>query len=96
MPVFTEITGACKPDVLPPDPAGNPRLIQPTLDPATAAAISGAASAAPASSSTGWNGVQGTHRASLLGGKAIDDVIVHAKGDPELYRYKNDGHGNFR
>ncbi|WP_197085304.1 ricin-type beta-trefoil lectin domain protein, partial [Saccharothrix sp. ST-888] len=64
-------------------------------DPATAPAISGAASAAPASSTTGWNGVQVTHRASLLGGKAVDDLIVHAKGDPQLYLYKNDGHGNF-
>ncbi|KJK54872.1 VCBS repeat-containing protein, partial [Saccharothrix sp. ST-888] len=50
MPVFGDLTGDRKPDVVLPDPAGNLRLIQPTLDPATAPAISGAASAAPASS----------------------------------------------
>ncbi|WP_231591530.1 hypothetical protein, partial [Saccharothrix sp. ST-888] len=77
-----------------PGPSGNLRLILPTLDPATAPAISGAASAAPASSTTGGNSVQVTLRASLLGGKEVDDVIVHAKGDPQLCLYKTDGHGN--
>ncbi|KJK58204.1 ricin-type beta-trefoil lectin domain protein [Saccharothrix sp. ST-888] len=92
MPVFGDLTGDGKPDVVLPDVSGNLRLIRPALDGATAAGnVSGSAAFSPTGT---WNGVQVTHRASLYGGAPVDDLIAHPAGDPRLYLYKNDGHGN--
>ncbi|GJF29226.1 hypothetical protein KNE206_19260 [Kitasatospora sp. NE20-6] len=92
MPVFGDLTGDQKPDLLLPDANGNLRLINTSNDPANANPIAGAGAASPTGT---WNGVQVTHRASLLAGKPVDDLIAHPAGDPRLYLYANDGHGNF-
>lgn len=92
LPVFGDLTGDGKPDVVLPDANGNLRLIRPALDGATSAGnISGAAATSPTGN---WTGVQITHRASLFGGVAVDDLIAHPARDPKLYLYQNDGHGN--
>ena len=93
MPVFGDLNGDNKPEILLPDSAGNLRLIQPGIDPAGTSAISSPPTAAVGGSS--WNGLQITHCASLLGGKPMDDLIVHPAGNPQMYLYQNDGHGNF-
>ncbi|WP_149038360.1 RICIN domain-containing protein [Kitasatospora sp. MBT63] len=93
MPVLGDVNGDAKPDIVLPDANGNLRLVRPTLDPSTAAPIVGPNAASPTST---WAGVQVSHRATLIGGgKAVDDLIVHATGDSNLYLYPNDGHGNF-
>ncbi|MDH6130802.1 hypothetical protein P3T37_000169 [Kitasatospora sp. MAA4] len=92
-PVFGDVNGDNKPDVLLPDSQGNLRLIQPGIDPAGTSTISSPPTAAVGG--TGWNGIQITHRGSLLGGKWMDDLIAHPAGDPQMYLYQNDLHGNF-
>ncbi|WP_405011245.1 ricin-type beta-trefoil lectin domain protein [Kitasatospora sp. NBC_01539] len=92
LPVFGDLTGDQKPDLVLPDANGNLRLINTSNDPANANPIAGAGATSPTGT---WNGVQITHRASLLAGKPVDDLIAHPAGDPRLYLYANDGHGNF-
>ncbi|MBV2156703.1 LamG domain-containing protein, partial [Kitasatospora sp. SUK 42] len=92
LPVFGDLTGDGKPDILLPDTNGNLRLINTTSEPGNANPIAGAAAASPTGT---WTGVQTTHRGSLLAGKPLDDLIVHPAGDKYLYLYANDGHGNF-
>ncbi|GAA2835761.1 hypothetical protein GCM10010441_70240 [Kitasatospora paracochleata] len=91
-PVFGDLTGDGKPDLMLTDDNGNLRLVQPTQDPTTAPNISGSAAVSPTGS---WKNVQVTHRASLRGGVAVDDLLVHPATDKLMYLYQNDGHGNF-
>ncbi|MEV8536706.1 VCBS repeat-containing protein [Streptomyces sp. NPDC051211] len=89
-PVFGDIDGDGKADVLLPDAAGN--LRKRGADPKGKA--NAGASAAPDGEPAGWAGVQYTHRGSL-GYKNIDDLLGHAPESPNLYVYGNDGSGHF-
>ncbi|MEV6210301.1 ricin-type beta-trefoil lectin domain protein [Kitasatospora sp. NPDC051914] len=93
-PVFGDVTGDRKPDVVLPDANGNLRVIQPALgDAASAGNIAGSAAGAPGGAT--WTGVQITHRSSLRANRPVDDLLAHPAGDPRLHMYWNDGHGNF-
>lgn len=85
-PIYGDLTGDRKADVLLPDTAGALRVVAGGSDPA-AAAKAGTGSAPGAN---GWNGIQITHRGSL-GDKTVDDLFAHAPSDPFLSLYRNDG-----
>ncbi|GAA4098274.1 hypothetical protein [Streptomyces hundungensis] len=85
-PVFGDIDGDAKPDVLLPDGAGNLGQAGPGADPAAPRS----AGAASAPGGNGWAEVQYTHRGSL-GYSNVDDLIAHATGDRALYVLRNDG-----
>ncbi|NXY95189.1 ricin-type beta-trefoil lectin domain protein [Streptomyces sp. BR123] len=83
-PIFGDVTGDRKADILLPDSSGALRVIGSDADPA------GAPSARPqlAPGWNGWNGIQTTHRGSL-GDKNVDDLFAHQPGQPNLYIYRN-------
>ncbi|MFG2877083.1 LamG-like jellyroll fold domain-containing protein [Streptomyces sp. NPDC048337] len=90
-PVFGDINGDRKPDVLLPDATGNLRKIAGGEDPYGAPKAD--IKAAPGNSSN-WNGIQISHRGSL-GRKVIDDLFAHEPGNANLYLYTNDSTGRF-
>ncbi|MEV7356403.1 ricin-type beta-trefoil lectin domain protein [Kitasatospora sp. NPDC091276] len=102
-PVFGNVTGSRRPDVLTPDANGNLRVMEANTDPgnvpaAPAAAAPGAQD--PAFRGTNWSNYQVTHRGSLQRGSFVDDVLAHnTTGGGELakhlYKVKNDGNGHF-
>ncbi|WP_405439897.1 hypothetical protein OG373_22355 [Streptomyces avidinii] len=86
---FGDIDADGKPDVLVPDAEGDLRRWGASpLDPANAHHL-----AAPGSSES-WAGVQYTHRGAL-GESRVDDLLAHAPGESNLYRFDNDGAGRF-
>ncbi|MHC6630502.1 ricin-type beta-trefoil lectin domain protein [Streptomyces globosus] len=87
-PVFGDLTGDRKADVLLPDSSGALRVIGGGTDPA--AAPSARPQLAPGWN--GWNGIQITHRGSL-GFKNVDDLFAHQPARPDLYVYRNSGTG---
>ncbi|KJY37336.1 ricin-type beta-trefoil lectin domain protein [Streptomyces katrae] len=87
-PVFGDVTGDRKADVLLPDSAGNLRQFGGGTDPAAAPN----ARIRPAPGGNGWNGIQISHRGSL-GLKTVDDLLAHQPGNPDLHQYLNDGNG---
>ncbi|MEU9000828.1 ricin-type beta-trefoil lectin domain protein [Streptomyces sp. NPDC048551] len=87
-PVFGDVTGDRKADVLLPDSAGNLRQFGGGTDPAAAPN----ARIRPAPGGNGWNGIQLSHRGSL-GLKNVDDLLAHQPGNTDLHQYLNDGNG---
>lgn len=87
-PIFGDINGDKKADVVLADAAGNIRQINGGGDP-TASPVALARSSV---SGNGWNGIQLTHRGSL-GLKTVDDLLVHEPAKPELYVFTNSGTG---
>ncbi|MEU3469354.1 ricin-type beta-trefoil lectin domain protein [Streptomyces sp. NPDC006687] len=87
-PVFGDVSGDRKADVLLPDSAGNLRQFGGGTDPAAAPN----ARIRPAPGGNGWNGIQISHRGSL-GLKTVDDLLAHQPGNPDLHQYLNDGNG---
>ncbi|MFJ8011074.1 ricin-type beta-trefoil lectin domain protein [Streptomyces sp. NPDC096339] len=85
-PVFGDLTGDRKADVLLPDTSGALRVIGGGSDPA--AAPNAGNTSAPGTN--GWNGIQTTHHGSL-GYKTVDDLYAHAPGAPDLRLYLNNG-----
>ncbi|WP_420079209.1 ricin-type beta-trefoil lectin domain protein [Streptomyces sp. JL4002] len=85
-PIFGDLTGDRKADVLLPDSAGALRVIGGGSDPA--AAPKAGIGSAPGGS--GWNGIQISHRGSL-GDKNVDDLFAHKPDHPYLHLYLNDG-----
>ncbi len=86
VPVFGDLTGDMKADVLLPDTTGALRVIGGGSDPA--AAPKAGISSAPGGN--GWNGIQISHRGSL-GYKTVDDLFAHAPSGRDLSLYRNDG-----
>ncbi|MBT2471914.1 ricin-type beta-trefoil lectin domain protein [Streptomyces sp. ISL-66] len=87
-PIFGDINGDKKADVVLADAAGNIRQINGGGDPAA----SPVALARSSVSGNGWNGIQLTHRGSL-GNKNVDDLLAHEPGKPNLYVFTNSGTG---
>ncbi|MEU7064481.1 ricin-type beta-trefoil lectin domain protein [Streptomyces sp. NPDC046161] len=87
-PVFGDVDGDKKADILLPDTAGNLRQIGGGTDPAAAPN----ARIRPAPGGNGWNTIQIAHRGSL-GFKDIDDLIAHQPGNTSLHLYTNNGIG---
>ncbi|MFE6848019.1 ricin-type beta-trefoil lectin domain protein [Streptomyces sp. NPDC057686] len=85
-PIFGDLTGDAKADILLPDATGALRVIGGGADPA-AAPMAGNTSAP---GSNGWKGIQISHRGSP-GSKTVDDLFAHAPSDPGLGLYRNDG-----
>ncbi|MGW6877318.1 ricin-type beta-trefoil lectin domain protein [Streptomyces xanthophaeus] len=88
VPVFGDVTGDRKADILLPDTAGNLRQFNGGTDPS--AAPNARIKAAPGGQ--GWNGIQTTHRGSP-GYKNVDDLFAHRPGDPLLHLFRNDSNG---
>ncbi|WP_354642658.1 ricin-type beta-trefoil lectin domain protein [Kitasatospora camelliae] len=84
-PVFGDITGDSKPDILLPDSSGSLRVIGAGTD--AYAAPNAKGQTAPGGN--GWSTLQYAHRGSL-GEKSVDDLVVHVPGDPALLIYTND------
>ncbi|MGW6686047.1 LamG-like jellyroll fold domain-containing protein [Streptomyces sp. NPDC054961] len=87
-PIFGDINGDKKADVVLADSAGNIRQINGGGDPASSAV----ALARSSVSGNGWNGIQLTHRGSL-GNKNVDDLLAHDPGQPNLYNFTNNSTG---
>nr|WSX49681.1 ricin-type beta-trefoil lectin domain protein [Streptomyces sp. NBC_00974] len=87
-PIFGDINGDKKADVVLADSAGNIRQINGGGDPAASAV----ALARSSVSGNGWNGIQLTHRGSL-GNKNVDDLLAHEPGKPNLYNFTNNSTG---
>ncbi|MFF8266427.1 ricin-type beta-trefoil lectin domain protein [Streptomyces sp. NPDC016562] len=87
-PIFGDINGDKKADVVLADAAGNIRQINGGGDPAAGPV----ALARSSVSGNGWNGIQLTHRGSL-GYKNVDDLFAHEPGKPNLYAFTNNGTG---
>ncbi|MER5732768.1 ricin-type beta-trefoil lectin domain protein [Streptomyces sp. NPDC002138] len=87
-PVFGDVNGDAKADILLPDSAGSLRQFNGGTDPAGAPN----ARTRPSPSGTGWNGIQISHRGSA-GYKNVDDLFAHQPGQPNLYVYTNDNTG---
>ncbi|MFJ3914168.1 ricin-type beta-trefoil lectin domain protein [Streptomyces vinaceus] len=83
-PIFGDVTGDRKADVLLPDSTGVLRVIGGGADPAAAAK----ANAESAPGTNGWNTIQTSHRGSL-GSKTVDDLFAHAPEDKWLLIYLN-------
>lgn len=83
-PIFGDITGDRKADVLLPDSTGALRVISAGADPAAASK----ADVESAPGTNGWNTIQTSHRGSL-GSKTVDDLFAHAPEDPSLLIYRN-------
>ncbi|MEV0991919.1 ricin-type beta-trefoil lectin domain protein [Streptomyces sp. NPDC049949] len=88
-PIFGDLTGDRRADILLPDSVGALRVIGAGADPAAAP------SARPqlARGWNTWNGIQTTHRGTL-GDKNVDDLFAHQPGHPQLYIYLNDSAGS--
>lgn len=87
-PIFGDINGDRKADVVLADSAGNLRQINGGTDPAAPAV----ALARSSMSGDGWNGIQITHRGNIndmLG----DNLFAHEPGKPNLYVFTNNGTG---
>ncbi|MEU3774273.1 ricin-type beta-trefoil lectin domain protein [Streptomyces sp. NPDC032472] len=83
-PIFGDVTGDRKADILLPDSSGALRVIGGGTDPA--AAPNAVISSAPGGN--GWNGIQTTHRGSP-GYKTVDDLFAHAPSSAQLALYRN-------
>ncbi|OKK11352.1 hypothetical protein AMK16_32840 [Streptomyces sp. CB00455] len=87
-PIFGDLTGDRKTDILLPDSSGALRVIGGGTDPA--AAPSARPQLAPGWN--GWTGIHTTHRGSL-GDKNVDDLFAHQPGQSNLYLYLNNATG---
>ncbi|MFB6808695.1 ricin-type beta-trefoil lectin domain protein [Streptomyces sp. NPDC056387] len=85
-PIFGDLTGDKKADILLPDSAGALRLLGGGTDPAAAPK----AGVVSAPGGNGWSTTQISHRGSL-GSKTVDDLFAHGGSDPLLSVYRNDG-----
>ncbi|MCX5302565.1 ricin-type beta-trefoil lectin domain protein [Streptomyces sp. NBC_00160] len=85
-PIFGDLTGDKKADVLLPDTAGALRVIGGGSDPA--AAPKAGIDSAPGGN--GWSSIQISHRGSLSH-KTVDDLFAHLPSAPDLSLYRNDG-----
>ncbi|MFD0267533.1 ricin-type beta-trefoil lectin domain protein [Streptomyces sp. NPDC127106] len=85
-PIFGDVTGDRKADILLPDSSGALRVIGAGADPA--AAPKAGIESAPGGN--GWNAVQISHRGSP-GWALVDDLFAHAPASPLLSLYRNDG-----
>ncbi len=83
-PIFGDVTGDRKADILLPDSSGALRVIGGGTDPV--AAPSAVISSAPGGN--GWNGIQLSHRGSP-GYKTVDDLFAHAPSSAKLALYRN-------
>ncbi|MFG2340860.1 ricin-type beta-trefoil lectin domain protein [Streptomyces yangpuensis] len=90
VPVFGDLTGDKKADILLPDTTGALRVIGGGSDPA--AAPKAGISSAPGGN--GWNGIQISHRGSLAE-RNVDDLFAHQSGAARLYLYPNDGNSGW-
>ncbi|WP_405922096.1 LamG-like jellyroll fold domain-containing protein [Streptomyces sp. NBC_00122] len=90
-PVFGDITGDNKPDILLPDTAGDLRKIGGGEDPYGAPR---AKMVAAVGNTGNWNGIQISHGGSLAR-KTVDDLFAHQSGSANLYVYPNDGNGGW-
>ncbi len=90
-PVFGDITGDNKPDILLPDTAGDLRKFGGGEDPYGAPR---AKMVTAVGNSENWNGIQISHRGSLTR-RTVDDLFAHQSGSPNLYLYPNDGKGGW-
>ncbi|MER7467081.1 ricin-type beta-trefoil lectin domain protein [Streptomyces sp. NPDC097981] len=86
VPIFGDLTGDKKADILLPDSAGALRLVGGGADPAAAPK----AGVVSAPGGNGWSTTQISHRGSL-GSKTVDDLFAHGVSDPLLSVYRNDG-----
>ncbi|MBW5482306.1 ricin-type beta-trefoil lectin domain protein [Streptomyces bambusae] len=86
-PIFGDINGDRKADVLLPDGAGNLLQFHGGGDPSSA--VKAEFMSRP---ETGWSGLQISHRGSL-GYKNVDDLLAHQPGAGDLHVYTNDGNG---
>ncbi|MEV6581908.1 ricin-type beta-trefoil lectin domain protein [Streptomyces sp. NPDC051582] len=84
-PIFGDVTGDRKADVLLPDTTGVLRVIGAGADPAAAPK----ASINSAPGNNGWNNIQISHRGST-GSQNVDDLFAHAPSSPSLHLYRND------
>ena len=84
-PVYGDIDGDKRPDILLPDATGNLRMIGGGSDPGPAP------NARPESApgAVGWANVQISHRGSL-GERTVDDLVAHVPGAADLRLYEND------
>ncbi|GAB2709424.1 hypothetical protein [Kitasatospora kifunensis] len=99
-PVFGDVDGDMKADILLPDTSGNLRFVSNSNDPTRA--ISASAASAPGNDQNHhvtWNDFQITHRGALETGLPVDQLIVHNTTYSDLKKYLylvyNDGHGHF-
>ncbi|MFJ2782358.1 LamG-like jellyroll fold domain-containing protein [Kitasatospora sp. NPDC087315] len=91
-PVFGDVTGDSVPDIVTPDEAGVLRSYAvPGNSQANNANAALIASPADAPGGQGWRNLQFAHRGTLTGGNNIDDFLVHAPGDANLYLMPNPG-----
>ncbi|MER5641604.1 ricin-type beta-trefoil lectin domain protein, partial [Kitasatospora sp. NPDC002227] len=92
-PVFGDVTGDGKPDIVLPDGNGNLRTIQNTGDPTNAGWVSALGVVAPGGS---WTNAQVTHRSTLRTPVfPSDDLVVHKPGDKMMFLYTNTGQGHY-
>jgi len=90
-PHFGDVTGDNLPDVVTADASGALRAWSGPGHPGAAGRPGTVVSSAVRAPGGTWsNGVQYTHRGSLLGGSNVDDLLVHAAGQPVLETFRND------
>ncbi|MFD7732336.1 hypothetical protein ACFV6F_18345 [Kitasatospora phosalacinea] len=83
---YGDLTGDGHPDIVLPDSAGDLRAVQDGTGTVDTGQLYGYAASSPTGT---WQGVQTTHRGSLRGSIARDELIAHPAGDPRLYLYQN-------
>ncbi|MGW4897420.1 ricin-type beta-trefoil lectin domain protein [Kitasatospora sp. NPDC004240] len=100
LPVFGDVDGDRKPDILRPDAAGNLTALGANTDPTRT--TSATATSAPGNDQDHhptWNDYLITHRGALINGANTDQIIAHNTTDPELKKLLhlvyNDGAGHF-
>ncbi|MCX5122905.1 ricin-type beta-trefoil lectin domain protein [Streptomyces sp. NBC_00347] len=87
-PIFGDIDGDSRADVVLADAVGNLRQINGGGDPAASAV----AHARSSKIGNGWSGIQISHRGSLSE-KNTDDLLAHEPGGATLYNFTNGGNG---
>ncbi|MFE2107587.1 ricin-type beta-trefoil lectin domain protein [Kitasatospora sp. NPDC059463] len=100
LPVFGDVDGDRKADILRPDAAGNLNALGANTDPTrTNSAVAAAAPGNDQSHHPTWKDYRITHRGALIGGANVDQIIAHNTTDPELKKLLslvyNDGAGRF-
>ncbi|MFJ6139014.1 ricin-type beta-trefoil lectin domain protein [Kitasatospora sp. NPDC092286] len=100
LPVFGDVDGDRKADILLPDAAGNLNAIGANTDPTrTNSAVAASAPGNDQDHHPTWNDYLITHRGALISGADVDQIITHNTTDPELKKLLNlvynDGAGHF-